>query len=61
MLYCRSVSAHVLPTEQEQQQQQAQLEDKDKSSAWKTYMAQVKAYEARSCSDDDGHRRPLVK
>lgn len=54
-------SAHELYTEQEQQQQLAQQDDADKSSAWKAYMAQVKAYEARSCTDEDGHRRPLVK
>ncbi|CAI8026217.1 hypothetical protein GBAR_LOCUS15088 [Geodia barretti] len=46
--------------EQEQQLAQEQ-DDKDKSSAWKAYMAQVKAYEARNCTDSEGHRRPLVK
>ena len=62
VLNCHSMfSAHELYTEQEQQQQLAQQDDADKSSAWKAYMAQVKAYEARSCTDEDGHRRPLVK
>lgn len=47
-------------SQQEQQLAQEQ-DDKDKSSAWKAYMAQVKAYEAQNCTDNEGHRRPLVK
>ena len=45
----------------QEQQQIAQQGDEGKSTAWKAYMAQVKAYEDRSCTDEDGHRRPLVK
>ena len=46
----------------QQEQQLAQQKDMDgKSSAWKAYMAQVKAYEARNCTEQDGYKRPLVK
>ena len=29
--------------------------------AWKSYMAEVKAYEAMKCGDSEEHKRPLVK
>jgi len=43
------------------QEQQDADEAAGKSSAWKAYMAEVKAYEERTCTDQDGHKRPLVK
>ncbi len=43
-------------------QEQQTAEDQDnKSSAWKSYMAEVKSYEAKNCSDTDDFKRPLVK
>jgi len=44
-----------------QQEQQNAEEEDVKSSAWKAYLAEVKAYEERTCTDQDGHKRPLVK
>ena len=44
----------------EQEKKLSELEG-NHSQAWKAYMAEVKAYEARSCTDSDGHKRPLVK
>ena len=32
-----------------------------KSAAWKAYMQEVEAIQARSCTDQEGHKRPLVK
>ena len=44
-----------------QQEQQNADEEATKNSAWKAYLAEVKAYEERTCTDQDGHKRPLVK
>jgi len=56
------VSLYPLAWNLQQEQQLAQQKDMDgKSSAWKAYMAQVKAYEARNCTEQDGYKRPLVK
>ena len=43
------------------QEQQSAEHEGQKSSAWKSYMAEVKAYEAMKCGDSDEHKRPLVK
>ena len=44
-----------------QQEQQLAEEQEGKGSAWKAYLAEVKAYEKRSCQDSDDYKRPLVK
>eukprot|EP00731_Ephydatia_muelleri_P018190 Em0011g230a len=46
---------------EELEQEQAIDGTDAKSQAWKAYMAEVKAYQERTCSDHDGHKRPLVK
>ena len=44
------------------EQEQRLAEEGDcQSAAWKAYMQEVKAIQARSCTDQDGHKRPLVK
>ena len=42
-------------------QKQAEEGSEYKSAAWKAYMEEVKAIQARSCTDQEGHKRPLVK
>ena len=44
-----------------QEQKQAEEGSEYKSAAWKAYMEEVKAIQARSCTDQEGHKRPLVK
>lgn len=51
---------YTVPVDGHQEQESAKQEA-SKSSAWKAYMAEVKSYEAKNCSDTEGFKRPLVK
>ena len=46
---------------EQQKNQEGDDEGECKSQAWKAYMAEVRAYEEKTCTDGDGHKRPLVK